>query len=113
MPTGWPRPAVSAPRRYVSRGDPRDQIEQILGVNEVDCGVDAVGFEARGHAADSSSEQPGTVLNSLRDITRGGRALGIPGPYATADPAGVDEAATVGSLSVPLVLGSDKSHASP
>jgi glutathione-independent formaldehyde dehydrogenase len=32
----------------VSQGDPRDQIEQILGVPEVDCGVDAVGFEARG-----------------------------------------------------------------
>ena len=26
----------------VSQGDPRDQIEQILGVPEVDCGVDAV-----------------------------------------------------------------------
>src|SRR6201991_4541333 len=32
----------------VSKGDPKDQIEQILGVPEVDCGVDAVGFEARG-----------------------------------------------------------------
>ncbi|WP_456920714.1 zinc-binding dehydrogenase [Geodermatophilus sp. SYSU D00708] len=35
----------------VSQGDPKDQIEQILGVPEVDCGVDAVGFEARGHGA--------------------------------------------------------------
>ena len=33
----------------VSQGDPKDQIEQLLGVPEVDCGVDAVGFEARGH----------------------------------------------------------------
>ena len=33
----------------VSKGDPKDQIEQILGVPEVDAAVDAVGFEARGH----------------------------------------------------------------
>ena len=32
----------------MSKGDPEDQIEQILGVPEVDCAVDAVGFEARG-----------------------------------------------------------------
>jgi glutathione-independent formaldehyde dehydrogenase len=95
----------------VSRGDPRDQIEQILGVNEVDCGVDAVGFEARGHGADSSSEQPATVLNSLMDITRAGGALGIPGLYVTGDPGGVDEAAKVGSLSIRLGLGWAKSHA--
>jgi len=94
----------------VSKGDPRDQIEQILGVNEVDCGVDAVGFEARGHGADSSSEQPATVLNSLMDITRAGGALGIPGLYVTGDPGGVDEAAKVGSLSIRLGLGWAKSH---
>ncbi len=32
----------------VSKGDPQDQIEQLLGVPEVDAAVDAVGFEARG-----------------------------------------------------------------
>jgi len=37
----------------ISKGDPKDQIEQILGVPEVDAAVDAVGFEARGHGADS------------------------------------------------------------
>ncbi len=35
----------------LSKGDPADQIEQILGVPEVDCAVDAVGFEAKGHGA--------------------------------------------------------------
>src|SRR5438477_2673075 len=30
-----------------------EQIEQILRVPEVDCGVDCVGFEARGHGADA------------------------------------------------------------
>ena len=35
----------------LAAGEPADQIEQILGVPEVDCAVDAVGFEARGTAA--------------------------------------------------------------
>jgi glutathione-independent formaldehyde dehydrogenase len=94
----------------VSQGDPKDQIEQILGEPEVDCGVDAVGFEARGHGADSSSEQPARVLNSLMEITRAGGALGIPGLYVTGDPGGVDDAAKVGSLSIRLGLGWAKSH---
>lgn len=32
----------------VSKGDPKDQIEQLLGVPEVDCGVDAVASKLRG-----------------------------------------------------------------
>ncbi len=93
----------------VSKGDPKDQIEQILGVPEVDCAVDAVGFEARGHGADASHEAPATVLNSLMDLTAAGGALGIPGLYVTGDPGGVDEAAKVGSLSLRLGLGWAKS----
>jgi glutathione-independent formaldehyde dehydrogenase len=95
----------------VSQGDPRDQIEQILGADEVDCGVDAVGFEARGHGADSTSEQPARVLNSLMDLTRAGGALGIPGLYVTGDPGAADDAAKEGSLSIRLGLGWAKSHA--
>ncbi len=64
----------------VSKGDPKDQIEQILGEPEVDCAVDAVGFEAHGHGADAQKEQPATVLNSLMDLTRAGGALGHPRP---------------------------------
>jgi glutathione-independent formaldehyde dehydrogenase len=95
----------------VSQGDPRDQIEQILGVPEVDCGVDAVGFEARGHGSGSSGEAPATVLNSLMEITAAGGALGIPGLYVTGDPGGVDEAAKKGSLSLDLGTGWAKSLA--
>jgi glutathione-independent formaldehyde dehydrogenase len=93
----------------VSNGDPKDQIEQILGVPEVDCGVDAVGFEARGHGKDASQEAPATVLNSLMDITAAGGALGIPGLYVTGDPGGIDEAAKHGSLSLSLGTGWAKS----
>ena len=95
----------------VSKGDPRDQIEQILGVPEVDCGVDAVGFEAHGHGKDAGQEAPATVLNSLMDLTAAGGALGIPGLYVTGDPGAGDEAAKVGSLSIRLGLGWAKSHA--
>ncbi|MGY1722146.1 formaldehyde dehydrogenase, glutathione-independent [Blastococcus sp. SYSU DS0533] len=94
----------------VSKGDPKDQIEQILGEPEVDCGVDAVGFEARGHGPGSQQEAPATVLNSLMDLTRAGGALGIPGLYVTGDPGAVDEAAKTGSLSIRLGLGWAKSH---
>jgi glutathione-independent formaldehyde dehydrogenase len=94
----------------VSKGEPKDQIEQILGVPEVDAAVDAVGFEARGHGADAEHEAPATVLNSLMDLTRAAGKLGIPGLYVTGDPGGVDEAAKVGSLSIRIGLGWAKSH---
>jgi glutathione-independent formaldehyde dehydrogenase len=77
----------------------------------VDCGVDAVGFEAHGHGKDAKQEAPATVLNSLMDITAAGGALGIPGLYVTGDPGAGDEAAKVGSLSIRLGLGWAKSHA--
>ncbi|WP_432561890.1 formaldehyde dehydrogenase, glutathione-independent [Kineococcus sp. SYSU DK003] len=93
----------------VSKGEPKDQIEQILGVPEVDCGVDAVGFEARGHGQGSGTEAPATVLNSLMGVTKAGGALGIPGLYVTGDPGGVDEAAKKGSLSLDLGTGWAKS----
>ena len=35
-----------------------DQINAILGTPEVDCGVDAVGFEARGCGKAAAQEQP-------------------------------------------------------
>ncbi|MDQ0076227.1 formaldehyde dehydrogenase, glutathione-independent [Arthrobacter oryzae] len=92
----------------LTKGGPADQIEQILGVPEVDCGVDAVGFEARGHGT-GAQEAPATVLNSLMEITAAGGALGIPGLYVTGDPGGVDEAAKKGSLSISLGTGWAKS----
>ncbi len=87
-----------------------EQIEQILGVPEVDCGVDCVGFEARGHGQDARREAPATVLNSLMSITRAAGALGIPGLYVTDDPGGVDDQAKTGNLSIRIGLGWAKSH---
>src|ERR1700677_1312276 len=86
------------------------QIEQILKVPEVDCAVDCVGFEARGHGHDAQTEMPATVLNSLMTITRAGGALGIPGLYVTDDPGAKDEKAKSGNLSIRIGLGWAKSH---
>ena len=94
----------------ISKGDPKDQIEQILGVPEVDAAVDAVGFEARGHGSGSAEEAPATVLNSIMDVTRVAGSLGIPGLYVTGDPGAVDDAAKQGSLSLQIGLGWAKSH---
>ncbi|HVD58838.1 MAG TPA: formaldehyde dehydrogenase, glutathione-independent [Thermoleophilaceae bacterium] len=94
----------------VSKGDPGEQIEQILGKPEVDGAVDAVGFEARGHGADADHEAPATVLNSVMTITRAAGKLGIPGLYVTGDPGAIDDAAKEGSLSIRIGLGWAKSQ---
>ncbi|PSL04768.1 glutathione-independent formaldehyde dehydrogenase [Haloactinopolyspora alba] len=93
----------------VSAADPADQIEQILGEPTVDCAVDAVGFEARGHGSDAEVERPATVLNTVMGVTRAGGAVGIPGLYVTGDPGASDEAARQGSLSLDFGLGWAKS----
>jgi glutathione-independent formaldehyde dehydrogenase len=88
-----------------------EQVAQILGVPEVDCAVDAVGFEARGHGHQGAQkEAPATVLNSLMEVTRAAGRIGIPGLYVTEDPGAVDSAARTGSLSIRLGLGWAKSH---
>src|SRR5215470_1229109 len=70
-----------------------EQIDKILGVPEVDCGIDCVGFEAHGHGAQAAEEHPATVLNSLMTVTRAGGAIGIPGLYVTDDPGAKEQAA--------------------
>ena len=88
-----------------------EQIAAILGEPEVDCAIDCVGFEARGHGHNGSQEEaPATVLNSLMEVTRVAGKIGIPGLYVTEDPGATDAAAKQGSLSVRLGLGWAKSH---
>ena len=87
-----------------------EQIEQIVGVPEVDCGVDCVGFEARGHGKHTVVERPATVLNALMEVTRAGGGIGIPGLYVTGDPGGVDDNAKIGNLGIRIGLGWAKSH---
>lgn len=93
-----------------SEASMEDQIEAILGVREVDCAVDCVGFEARGHGHNHTHEQPATVLNSVMSVTRAGGGIGIPGLYVTGDPGAVDENAKIGMLGIRIGLGWAKSH---
>lgn len=95
----------------LTKSDKLEQlIEQIVGVPEVDASVDAVGFEARGHGSQHTTEAPATVLNALMTITRAGGSIGIPGLYVTEDPGSKDEAAQHGNLRMRLGLGWAKSH---
>ena len=86
-----------------------DQIDQIVGVPEVDCAVDCVGFEARGHGQEAAVERPATVLNQTMQVARAGGGVGIPRLYVTEDPGGVDDAARFGNLSIRIGLGWAKS----
>ena len=87
-----------------------EQIAEIVGIPEVDCTVDCVGFEARGHGHSHEVERPATVLNAAMEVTRAGGGIGIPGLYVTGDPGGVDDNAKVGNLSIRIGLGWAKSH---
>ena len=75
-----------------------DQIEAIYGEREVDCGVDAVGFEAHGCGAEVGTEEPEAVLNALMEVVRAGGGMGIPGVYAEGDPKAKTKEAKQGKM---------------
>ena len=85
-----------------------EQIEQILGMPEVDAAVDAVGFEASAHG-NPNEAAPAAVLNSLMDVTAVGGGVGIPGLYVTEDPGAESEDARHGVLKVRIGKGWSKS----
>lgn len=85
-----------------------EQIEQILGVPEVDAAVDAVGFEASAHGHPNEAA-PAAVLNSLMDVTAVGGGVGIPGLYVTDDPGAENEDSKRGILKVRIGMGWAKS----
>lgn len=89
-----------------------EQIAMIVGVPEVDCFVDCVGFEASGHGGGKGKieAQPAIVLNQAMAVTRAGGQIGIPGLYVTEDPGAEDEGAKQGSLKIRFGLGWAKSH---
>lgn len=59
-------------------------VADVLGVPEVDCGIDCVGFEAKGKGAGGDVvDAPAIVLNSLMEVTRAAGSISIPGLYVT------------------------------
>jgi glutathione-independent formaldehyde dehydrogenase len=97
-------------RRPARAGPLGERIAQIVGIPEVDSAIDCVGFEAKGQAEQTGTEQPATVLNSLMALTRAGGAIGIPGLYVTDDPGAKDDNAKQGVLGLRIGLGWAKSH---
>ena len=88
-----------------------DLVEDVIGVPEVDCAIDCVGFEAKTESVDGKIlEAPAVVLNGLMEIIRPAGAIGIPGLYVTDDPGAKDAAAKSGNLSLRLGLGWAKSN---
>jgi len=83
-----------------SASDPVDQILKIRGGNEVDRGVDAVGYQAV--TSDGKTEQPNAVLEGLIRVVRPTGGLGIPGLYVPSDPGAPDSAAAKGYISFPF-----------
>lgn len=77
-----------------------DAIEAIMGKGqrEVDCGVDAVGFECHGHGAEADDEKPEQVLNDLMQVVKAGGGMGIPGVYAEGDPKAKTKEAKQGKM---------------
>ena len=86
-------------------------VADVLGVPEVDCAIDCVGFEAKAQGSDGQVvDAPAVVLNSLMEVTRPAGSIGIPGLYVTEDPGAKEKAAQRGVLSLRFGLGWAKSH---
>lgn len=88
----------------------RDCIAEIVGVPEVDCAIDAVGYEAHGHGHKSNQDSPTDVLDTIIAVTRSGGKLGIPGVYLPMDPRSASLPGKVGRLPFEWGRAWDKSH---
>lgn len=92
----------------VSTGPIEELISKILGRPEVDCAVDAVGFEASG-CCGGGHEPASQVLNDVIKVTRAAGGIGIPGLYVTDDPGSAQDGPRGGLLKVRLGLAWAKS----
>ena len=85
-------------------GDPVQQIKDMRKGKGTDKGIDAVGYQATNPGSSAAGgeqdEAPNIVLNQLIETVEPTGALGIPGLYVPSDPAGVDENAKKGALSI-------------
>jgi glutathione-independent formaldehyde dehydrogenase len=86
-----------------------ESIRAILGVPQVDCSVDCVGFEAHGLGRQSNVEAP--LTNPLIEATRVPGAIGVPGLYLPEDPGAADEMRKHGFQMIDLGLAWVKGHA--
>jgi glutathione-independent formaldehyde dehydrogenase len=71
--------------------DVKKYVKSIIGTDEVDCVVDAVGYEATGHKRDADKDDSMAALNSCIAMARTTAQIGIPGAYFVGDPGGKDD----------------------
>jgi glutathione-independent formaldehyde dehydrogenase len=88
----------------------RDAIADILDVPEVDCAIDAVGYEAHGHGHLVNQDSPTDALDTIVDVTRSGGQLGVPGVYLPMDPQGKGFLAKIGRPAFEWGRAWDKGH---
>jgi glutathione-independent formaldehyde dehydrogenase len=78
-----------------SRGDPVEQIMDATNGRGVDCGVEAVGYQAHDP---SGEEHPELVLDNLVKVVRTTGAIGVVGVYMPEDPGASTDQAKEGRI---------------
>lgn len=66
----------------------RDEIAKIIGVPEVDCAIDAVGYEAHGHGRNFRPDVSEDALDTMVEVSRYCGHVSVPGVYLPMDPQG-------------------------
>lgn len=77
-----------------------EHIERILGVPEVDCFIDCVGFEAFGYGSALQENDETIILDSAMHVTRSGGNFGLPGVYTPQDKGAKTEKEKKGILDI-------------
>jgi glutathione-independent formaldehyde dehydrogenase len=86
---------VGATAVNFAESDVTDAIMDATDGFGVDCGVEAVGYQAHDQAGE---EHPEMVLDSLVEVVRATGHIGVVGVYVPQDPKGVDERAKEGRI---------------
>lgn len=74
----------------------------------MDCGIDAIGYEAHGHGHRSDKDIPTDALDTIIDVTRYGGSISVPGVYFAFDPKGKGINAKIGRPAFEWGLAWDK-----
>jgi len=95
---GDPVEQISEQQRRRRRGAASWRGEEVM--DGVDCGIDAIGFQARDYEQ-PEREEPRRVIDDLSRLVNPTGRLGIIGVFPAEDPEGVDELERHGHLDVP------------
>lgn len=88
--------------------DVNGQIEEILGIREVDCAIEAVGYEAHGHGHEVRKQKSADSLDICIDVLRYGGTLGVVGVFISMFPKGKDKFTQMGRYPFKWGLAWDK-----